>query len=291
MAVVIDGNKVAEDIKSELKVDIQSLTEKFMRPPGLAVILVGNDPASEIYVNMKKKNCAEIGIKSYEYNLSKDITENELVELIQSLNKNPGVDGILVQLPVPAHINEHKVICAIEPSKDVDGFHPINAGKNVIGLEDGFIPCTPLGCQVLINSAVENTSGKHLVVVGRSNIVGKPLANLMLQKNKNANCIVTVCHSAVKDISIWTRQADILVSAVGKAKTITADMVKPGAVIIDVGTNKIMMDGKSRLVGDVDYEPVSQVASAITPVPGGVGPMTRAMLLHNTVKAFRQNNN
>jgi methylenetetrahydrofolate dehydrogenase (NADP+)/methenyltetrahydrofolate cyclohydrolase len=243
---------------------------------------------------MKKKGCEELGIRSFEHLLGQDATEKELLQLVDSLNANPEVNGILVQLPLPSQISEEKVINRIDPSKDVDGFHPVNVGKIVIGDDDCFFPCTPYGIQELIARTVPDLKGKHLVVVGRSNIVGKPIANMMLQKNSRANCVVTVCHTAAPDIGYYTRQADILVVAAGRVNTITADMVKQGAVVIDVGTNRIphpLEAGKFKVVGDVDFESVARVASAITPVPGGVGPMTITMLLANTVKACRLHNN
>ncbi|HRS63652.1 MAG TPA: bifunctional 5,10-methylenetetrahydrofolate dehydrogenase/5,10-methenyltetrahydrofolate cyclohydrolase, partial [Spirochaetota bacterium] len=255
----------------------------------LAVVLVGDDPASAVYVRMKGKGCEEIGIRSFQYILPETTTEDELIALIDELNKDSKVSGILVQLPLPKHISEKAIINAIDPIKDVDGFHPINVGKVVADEDDCFYPCTPLGCQILINRYVKNLKGKHLVVVGRSSIVGKPVANMMMQKNDRANCIVTVCHTAAPDISLYTRQADILVVAAGRANTITGDMVKDGVVVIDVGVNRIADPSdpsKTIIVGDVDFKSVEPKAAAITPVPGGVGPMTIAMLLSNTVRAF-----
>jgi methylenetetrahydrofolate dehydrogenase (NADP+)/methenyltetrahydrofolate cyclohydrolase len=225
--------------------------------------------------------------------LDENTTQSELLKLIHELNNDTNVNGILVQLPLPSHIDENIIINAIDPIKDVDGFHPINLGKLVIGSDESFVSCTPYGCQELIVRNVPDLKGKHLVIVGRSNIVGKPLANIMLQKNGRANCIVTICHTATSDIGYYTRQADILVVAAGKANMITKDMVKPGAVVIDVGINRIddfHNSGKTKLVGDVKFDEVSEIASAITPVPGGVGPMTIVMLMKNTVKAFRLQN-
>ncbi len=242
---------------------------------------------------MKGRGCEEVGITSYQYNYESHITQNELLAVIDTLNNDPQVNGILVQLPLPPHINETLVINSIDPKKDVDGFHPVNVGKMVIGDDDCFYPCTPYGCQVLINSVAGDIKGKHLVVVGRSNIVGKPIANLMLQKNKNANCVVTVCHTAAPDISVYTKQGDILVVAVGRPEVVRGDMIKSGAVVIDVGVNRIADPSdptKTKLVGDVKFDEAFEVASAITPVPGGVGPMTITMLLKNTLKAFKLQN-
>ncbi|PKL37624.1 MAG: bifunctional methylenetetrahydrofolate dehydrogenase/methenyltetrahydrofolate cyclohydrolase FolD [Spirochaetae bacterium HGW-Spirochaetae-1] len=293
MALIIDGKKVSEEIRNEVKEDVLDLKKNRNLVPGLAVVLVGDDPASAIYVRNKKKGCEELGIRSYEYTLSSDTSEEKLLALVDDLNRNGDVNGILVQLPLPKHINEEKVINRIDPMKDVDGFHPVNVGKIVIGDDDCFCPCTPFGIQELIARTDPNIKGKHLVVVGRSNIVGKPIANMMVQKNDRANCIVTVCHTAAQDIGYYTKQADILVVAAGRPNTVTADMVKDGVMVIDVGTNRIPHpddSSKTKLVGDVDFEGVSKKASAITPVPGGVGPMTITMLLKNTVKACRLQN-
>lgn len=290
MAEIISGTKIASDIREEIKRDVAELKAKHGLVPSLAVILVGNDPASETYVRAKKKSCEEMGITSLEYLLPADVPEAELLSLIDSLNSRDDVNGILVQLPLPASISEEKVILRINPDKDVDGFHPVNLGKMVIGDDDCFFPCTPFGIQEMLVRSVDNLSGKHVVVVGRSNIVGKPVANLMLQKKTRANCIVTVCHTAAADIGYYTRLADILIVAAGRPNTVTADMVKPGVVVIDVGTNRIPNPddaSKTKLVGDVDFEGVSKIASAISPVPGGVGPMTITMLLKNTLKACR----
>lgn len=289
MAEIIDGKKISAEIREELKVKVLELQNKYGDVPGLAVVLVGDDPASAVYVRMKGKGCEEIGIRSFQYILPETTTEDELMALIDELNKDSKVSGILVQLPLPKHISEKAIINAIDPIKDVDGFHPINVGKVVADEDDCFYPCTPLGCQILINRYVKNLKGKHLVVVGRSSIVGKPVANMMMQKNDRANCIVTVCHTAAPDISLYTRQADILVVAAGRANTITGDMVKNGVVVIDVGVNRIADPSdpsKTIIVGDVDFKSVEPKAAAITPVPGGVGPMTIAMLLSNTVRAF-----
>ncbi len=293
MAILIDGKAVAAEIRKEITNEIAGISGKYGKNPGLAVILVGNDPASSVYVRMKGRGCEEVGITSYQYNYESHITQNELLAVIDTLNNDPQVNGILVQLPLPPHINETLVINSIDPKKDVDGFHPVNVGKMVIGDDDCFYPCTPYGCQVLINSVAGDIKGKHLVVVGRSNIVGKPIANLMLQKNKNANCVVTVCHTAAPDISVYTKQGDILVVAVGRPEVVRGDMIKSGAVVIDVGVNRIADPSdptKTKLVGDVKFDEAFEVASAITPVPGGVGPMTITMLLKNTLKAFKLQN-
>ncbi len=293
MATIIDGKALAAEIRSDIKESVERLKEGEGLIPGLAVVLVGNDPASEVYVRMKKKGCDEMGINSFEYKLDEDTTEDELLSLVDKLNRDQKVNGILVQLPLPLHISEEKVINCINPIKDVDGFHPENVGKIVIGDENCFYPCTPYGVQEMIVRNVKDLKGKHLVVVGRSNIVGKPVANMMFQKSNRANCIVTVCHTAAKDIGEYTRQADILVVAAGRPGTVTADMVKEGVVVIDVGTNRIPHPDdpdKMKLVGDVDFDAVSKKAAAITPVPGGVGPMTITMLLANTVKACKLQN-
>ena len=293
MAEIIDGKKIAGEIRDEVRRDIAILQDRYKEQPGLAVILVGDDPASSVYVRMKSRDCEEVGIRSFQYNLDAATTEKELLALVQSLNTKKEVNGILVQLPLPGPINEKKILNSIDPAKDVDGFHPVNVGKIMIGDEDCFRPCTPAGCQLMINRFVQDLKGKHVVVVGRSNIVGKPLANMMLQKNDRANCIVTVCHTAADDIGIYTKQADILVVAAGRPNTVNADMVKDGVVVIDVGTNRIQDphdSTRTKLVGDVDFEGVKHKASAITPVPGGVGPMTRAMLLVNTLRAFKMQN-
>lgn len=283
-AKIIDGKEISETIRGELKNRISVLKEKGITP-GLGVILVGNNPASRSYVTAKERACDSIGIYSDDNRLPEDVTETDLLKKINEMNVDPKIHGILVQLPLPKHINESTVLLAIDPKKDVDGFHPINVGKMMIG-EDTFFPCTPHGVlQMLLRSKIE-TSGKHVVVIGRSNIVGKPVANMLLQKRDGANATVTLCHTGTKSIESHTLQADILIAASGFPNTVTADMVKPGAVVIDVGVNRIEDNTKKsgyRLVGDVDYEGVSAIASAITPVPGGVGPMTITMLLYNTV--------
>ncbi len=286
---IIDGKKISAEIKNELKVQIEELKKQGKNVPGLAAILVGDNPASHIYVTSKSKSCQEIGMRSIVETLSSDISQNELLDIIKRYNEDDNYHGILVQLPLPKHIDEDKIIEAIAPEKDVDGFHPVSVGNLVIG-KDTLVSCTPAGIQELLKRYNIDTQGKHVVVVGRSNIVGKPIANLLLQKNKFANSVVTVCHSAAKDLSVFTRQADILIAAIGKAEMIKADMVKEGAVVIDVGINRVDDPSSSkgyRIVGDVAFEEVSKKSSFITPVPGGVGPMTIAMLLSNTFKAYK----
>ncbi len=285
---IIDGKKISDEIKSELKIKVEEAKSKGLGVPGLTAILVGEDPASQVYVNSKKKACEKIGMNSVVETLPEKTTETELIEIVRKYNADKNTNGILVQLPLPSHISEQKVIEAILPEKDVDGFHPVNVGKLVIGLET-FYPCTPYGIVELLKRYKIETSGKHVVVVGRSNIVGKPIANMLLQKKENANSIVTVVHSAAKDISEFTKQADILIAAIGKPNFITAGMVKEGVTVIDVGINRIDSPESKKgykIVGDVDFDSVSQKAAYITPVPGGVGRMTIAMLLQNTYNAF-----
>jgi methylenetetrahydrofolate dehydrogenase (NADP+)/methenyltetrahydrofolate cyclohydrolase len=275
MATIIDGKRLATKVKSEVKVQVDQMTQK----PGLAVILVGDNPASRVYVTSKEKDCAECGITSVEFKLDASTTMEELLSLIQELNGREDIDGILCQLPLPKGLDEEQVLLAIDPSKDVDCFHPYNVGKLLIG--DGtFLPCTPAGAMRMLEEYGYSAAGKHCVVVGRSNIVGKPMGILLLQQNGT----VTYCHSRTPNLAEITRQADILVSAVGRQNLITADMVKEGAVVIDVAMNR---NEQGKLCGDVDFEAVSQVASAITPVPGGCGPMTRAMLMVNTLTAAK----
>ncbi len=281
MAQIIDGKAISARIKDELKQEISALKEKGIHP-GLAVVIVGNDPASRIYVNLKKRDCEELGILSREYALPEETTEEELLELIDELNRDSSINGILVQLPVPEQIDENKIIAAISPEKDVDAFHAANVGKIMIGTYN-FLPCTPAGCMELIASTGVDITGKSCVVVGRSNIVGKPMAMLLLHKNGT----VTIAHSKTKNLKEVCASADILVAAVGVPKLIKGDMIKPGAVVIDVGTTK-MPDGK--LCGDVDFEAASKIAGYITPVPGGVGPMTRVILMKNTVTAAKIQN-
>ena len=275
-AQILNGKELSVKIKEDLRKETEALKEKGINP-GLAVIIVGDDPASRVYVNNKKKACEECGFYSEEYALPKETTEDELLELIDTLNNKKEINGILVQLPLPKGIDSEKVLLSIRPEKDVDAFHPVNVGKIMIGNFD-FLPCTPAGVMELIRLTNIDVCGKECVVVGRSNIVGKPQAMLLLHENGT----VTICHSRTKNLKEVCRRADILVAAVGKAKFITADMVKEGAIVIDVGMNR---DENGKLCGDVAYNEVSEVASAITPVPGGVGPMTIAMLMKNTLKA------
>ncbi len=283
-ASIIKGSEIAEQIREELRADIAALKEKGITP-GLAVVLVGEDPASQSYVRMKGKACEDLGLFSQTIVKPADTSEEELLALIDSLNADARIHGILVQLPLPKHIDENKVILRIDPDKDVDGFHPINVGKMLIG-EPGFLPCTPHGIQEMLMRSGNDPDGKHVVVVGRSNIVGKPVAAILVQKKKGANATVTMAHSRTRDLASITRTADILVAAMGSPEFIKADMVKEGAVVIDVGSNRIEdLSAKRgyRWAGDVDFEKVKEKASAITPVPGGVGPMTIVMLMKNTV--------
>jgi len=289
-AKIIDGNRIAAAIRAELKQEIAALAQRHI-VPGLAVVLVGDNPASQVYVRNKKKACEELGISSFSHELPADCTEKRLLNLIEKLNADPTVHGILVQLPLPTHINERKVVNLIDPAKDVDGFHPVNVGKMLAGEDDAFLPCTPHGCQVMLQRAGYDPSGKHVVIVGRSNIVGKPLAAILMQKKPGANATVTVCHSRTKRLSAITRQADILIAAIGVPEFVKPHMVREGAVVIDVGVNRVKDETKKsgyRLVGDVAFKGVSKKAKAITPVPGGVGPMTIAMLLMNTVQSAKQ---
>lgn len=276
MAAIINGKEIAANVKAQVREEVAKL-KAAGKNPGLAVVLVGNNPASRVYVSNKEKDCAEVGFKSYEYALPEDTTEAELLELVAQLNADTNVNGILVQLPLPKQICEQTILHAISPEKDVDAFHPENVGRIMIG-EYRFLPCTPAGVIEMLDAMNIDIAGKHCVVIGRSNIVGKPMAMLLLHRNGT----VTICHSRTPDLAAQTRQADILVSAVGKACFVTADMVKEGAVVIDVGMNR---NAEGKLVGDVCYDAVEKVASAITPVPGGVGPMTRAILMRNTLTA------
>jgi len=287
-AKLINGNEVAQQIREELKQETTRLKEKYNVVPGLVTILVGENPASVSYVTAKQKTSKELGFYSIQDNQPATIKEEELLKLIDKYNKDPKIHGILVQLPLPKHINETKILYAIDPKKDVDGFHPVNVGKLMIGEAD-YLPCTPAGIQQLLIRAGAKIDGAEVVVVGRSNIVGKPIANILLQKQKGANATVTICHTGTKDMAFHTKRADILIVAAGKPKAVTADMVKQGAVVIDVGVNRIGMtpEGKAKLCGDVDFDGVKEKASAITPVPGGVGPMTITMLMMNTVKAAK----
>lgn len=289
-AVIIDGKAIAQNVRKEVAEQVKELNAKGISPC-LAVILVGNNPASVSYVTGKQKALAEAGMTDKSVHLPEDTSEEELVELIERLNNDKTVNGILVQLPLPKHINEDRVITAIAPEKDVDGFHPVNVGNLMIGRK-AFLPCTPHGVIVLLEKMNIETSGKHCVIIGRSNIVGKPLAILM--SSKKVNSTVTICHTGTKDIESIVKQADIIVAAAGHPMTVTKQMVKPGAVVIDVGVNRIPDSTKKsgfRLTGDVDFEAVSEIASYITPVPGGVGPMTIAMLMVNTLEAAKNQNN
>jgi len=287
-AQLIKGAEVAAQIREELKKEIAELKENHNVVPGLVTVLVGADPASQVYVGAKEKTSKELGIYSERYDLPAETTQEELMALIDKLNKDPKIHGILVQLPLPKHLNEGEVLYTIDPKKDVDGFHPVNVGKLMIG-EPDYLPCTPHGIQQLLIRAGVKLDGAEVVVVGRSNIVGKPIANILLQKREGANATVTVCHTGTRDISFHTKRADILIVAAGKPKAVTADMVKEGVVVIDVGVNQIgtTPDGKRILAGDVDFDAVKEKAKAITPVPGGVGPMTITMLMLNTLRAAR----
>ena len=285
-AQIIDGKQVAAEMRAELKEKVAELKTQGVTP-GLAVVLVGEDPASKSYVTAKERACEEIGIFSNDNRLSAETTEEDLLALIDTLNNDPRINGILVQLPLPKHIDEDKILLAIDPAKDVDGFHPVNVGKMVVG-QDAYLPCTPHGIiQLLIRSKVQ-LEGAEVVIVGRSNIVGKPIANMLIQKAPTGNATVTVCHTRTKNMTEHVKRADIIIAAAGWPNTVTADMVKDGAVVIDVGVNRVEDATKKRgyrLVGDVDFEGVKKKASLITPVPGGVGPMTITMLLYNTVQS------
>jgi len=288
-AQIIDGKQIAADMRAELKAEVAKLKQKNIIP-GLGVILVGEDPASLSYVTAKEQACDDMGIYSDNRRLVADTPQAELMALVEKMNKDPKINGILVQLPLPEGLNESEVLVGIDPAKDVDGFHPVNVGKMVVG-EQAFLPCTPHGIiQLLIRSGVK-IEGADVVIVGRSNLVGKPLANMLIQKKPNANATVTVCHTRTKNLSSHTKRADILIAAAGRPNTVTADMIKEGAVVIDVGVNRVEDSTKKRgfrLVGDVDFEAVKEKASLITPVPGGVGPMTITMLLYNTVESAKR---
>ena len=288
-AKIISGTKIAEEIRGELKQQVQELKAKGITP-GLAVVLVGEDPASISYVTAKARGAEEVGVYEETFRLPPTATKEQLRATIEKLNRDDRFHGILVQLPLPKHIPEAELTWAIDPNKDVDAFHPVNVGKLLIGVPD-FLPCTPHGVQELLVRSGYDPAGKHVVICGRSNIVGRPLMAMLVQKAKGANATITVCHTGTKDLASFTRQADILVAATGSARLIKADMVKPGVVVIDVGVNRIPdPTAKSgfRLVGDVDFDPVKEKAEAITPVPGGVGPMTVTMLLDNTIRAARK---
>ncbi len=284
-AKLIDGTQIAAEIRSEVKAAVSARQEQGLPVPGLATVLVGDDPASKVYVRNKQKACAEVGIASFGYNLPAEASQQEVEDLVSQLNADPTINGILVQLPLPRHLNDEAVLSAIDLNKDVDGFHPVNIGKLAQkGREPLFVPCTPAGIMVLLEKAGAKLEGANAVVLGRSNIVGMPVALLLVR----ANATVTICHSKTRDLPSITRQADVLIAAIGKAEMVRGDWVKPGAYVIDVGINRIedpISPKGSRLVGDVAFEEVREVASAITPVPGGVGPMTIAMLLRNTLHA------
>lgn len=288
-ARIIDGKQLAADMRAELKSQVEQLKAESV-VPGLAVVLVGEDPASKSYVTAKEKACEEVGIYSNDNRLPAETTQQQLMLLVDKLNNDTKIHGILVQLPLPKHLNENEVLLAINPDKDVDGFHPVNVGKMVVG-EKGFLPCTPHGViQMLLRSGVK-LEGAEVVIVGRSNIVGKPVANMLIQKSPTGNATVTVCHTRTKNLAEHVKRADIIIAAAGRPNTITADMVKDGAVVIDVGVNRVEDATKKRgyrLVGDVDFEAVKEKASLITPVPGGVGPMTITMLLYNTVESAKR---
>jgi methylenetetrahydrofolate dehydrogenase (NADP+) / methenyltetrahydrofolate cyclohydrolase len=280
MAKIIDGKATAGALRARIAVAVAGLVKEHGLKPGLAVVLVGEDPASRVYVANKAKQTAESGMNSFEHRLPAETSEADLLALVQKLNADPAVHGILVQLPLPKHIDSNKVLNSVSPAKDVDGFHPENAGRLATG-QDALVPCTPVGSVMLAKDTLGKLEGLHAVVIGRSNIVGKPVAQLLLQEN----CTVTIAHSKTRDLPAMVRQADLVIAAVGRPEMVKGDWLKPGCCVIDVGINRVERDGKSRLVGDCDYQSCAAVAGSITPVPGGVGPMTIACLLHNTVKA------
>ncbi|MFC6824834.1 bifunctional methylenetetrahydrofolate dehydrogenase/methenyltetrahydrofolate cyclohydrolase FolD [Halopelagius fulvigenes] len=285
MTDIIDGNAVAEDVRAGLTDAIDALDEAGVTP-GLATVLMSEDPASQTYVSMKQRDCEEVGIDAFDYELDPDAPAEELYELIDDLNEDDSVHGVLVQMPLPDHVDEREVLRRIDPAKDVDGFHPENVGRLVAG-NPRFKPCTPHGVQKLLDATEVDTEGKDVVVVGRSNIVGKPMANLLIQKAEGGNATVTVCHSRTDDVAAKTKQADVVIAACGVPELVTGEMLSEGVVVVDVGINRVDADNEKgyELVGDVEYDSAEEKASAITPVPGGVGPMTRAMLLWNTVKS------
>ncbi len=289
-ATIIDGNAIGKQVRAELRAEVADMRSRGI-VPGLTVVLVGEDPASQVYVRMKGKAADELGMKSDTLRLPADTTEADLLALVDRLNADRAVHGILIQLPLPKHINSQKVLFRMSPDKDVDGFHPVSVGRLVIGDRTGFRPCTPAGVQELILRSGVDPRGQHLVVVGRSLIVGRPVANIFLQDAPGANATVTVCHTKTRDLTAITRQGDILVVAAGRPEVVTGDQIKPGAVVIDVGVNRVedkTTEKGYRLVGDVKFSEAVEVASLITPVPGGVGPMTIALLMKNTVQAARQ---
>ena len=288
-AQIIDGKKISEAIRREVKEETERLKGSTGLIPGLAFILVGENPASQVYVSMKGRACEEMGFYSITAKMPTETAEEDLLRKVDEFNRDPKIHGILVQLPLPKHLSEQRVIERIDPRKDVDGLHPVNAGKLVSG-QQALRPCTPLGIQELLLRSGHDPAGKHVVVVGRSNLVGKPIANILLQKQRGANAIVTIAHTGATDLSFYTKTADILIAAIGKPRVITGAMLKEGVVVIDVGTNRVddpTAKNGYRLVGDVDFDSASRVASAITPVPGGVGPMTITMLLKNTLQAAK----
>jgi methylenetetrahydrofolate dehydrogenase (NADP+)/methenyltetrahydrofolate cyclohydrolase len=292
-AKIISGNKIAEEMRAEMAKEIEQLKLKHKLVPGLAVVLVGENPASVVYVRNKKKSCEEIGINSYEHKLSADTPEAELLALVDHLNGDDDVHGILVQLPLPKQIDENMVLNKIIPTKDVDGFHPFNVGRMLIG-DPIFLPCTPHGVQQMLIRSGTQIEGSHVVIVGRSNIVGKPVAAILVQKAKNANATVTICHSRTKNLPEVIRLGDIVIAAIGVPEFIKADMIREGAVVIDVGVNRVEDKNSKKgfkLVGDVAFDEVKEKAGAISPVPGGVGPMTITMLLHNTIRAAKLKHN
>ena len=288
-AKIISGTEIAKEMRAEMKTEIEELKAKHNIVPGLTVILVGEDPASQVYVRNKKKSCEQIGINSVEHKLPADTPEDELLALVEKLNKDDSVHGILVQLPLPKQIDENKVLNLILPEKDVDGFHPFNVGRMLVG-DPVYLPCTPHGVQQMLVRSGTQIEGSHVVILGRSNIVGKPVAAILMQKAKNANATVTICHSRTKNLAEVTSQGDILIAAIGVPAFVKPEMVKEGAVVIDVGVNRVDDPTKKkgfRLCGDVDFEAVKEKAGAISPVPGGAGPMTITMLLHNTIRAAK----
>ncbi len=294
-AEIVSGKEVAAKMREEMKDETAELKDKHGVTPGLAVVLVGEDPASQVYVKNKVKTCGELEINSLEYRKPADFPEDELLKLVDELNKDDKVDGILVQLPLPKHIDDQKVLLAIDPAKDVDGFHPINVGKLMIGEAD-FLPCTPHGCIELLKRSGTETSGAEVVVVGRSNIVGKPVAMMLVQKAEGANATVTIIHTRTKDMNFHTKRADVLIVAAGVPEFVKGEQIKPGATVIDVGVNRIdnpdpNAEKKTKLVGDVHFDSAKEVAGKITPVPGGVGPMTITMLMKNTIRAAKLHHN
>jgi methylenetetrahydrofolate dehydrogenase (NADP+)/methenyltetrahydrofolate cyclohydrolase len=287
-AEIIDGKQIAEEIRRELRAEIERLRENYGLTPGLCTVLVGDNPASVSYVTAKNRACQDLGMKSFHHHLPAETTQGYLLGLLKELNQTPEIHGILVQLPLPGQIEEKAILSAIDPNKDVDGFHPVNVGRLMTG-EEVFPPCTPAGIRELIVRSGTPLEGAEVVVVGRSNIVGKPIAVMLVQKRRDGNATVTICHTKTRDLAVHTRRADILIVAAGHPRAVTGDMIRPGATVIDVGVNRVgtTESGKAKLVGDVEFESARQVAGKITPVPGGVGPMTITMLMANTVKAAK----